>query len=94
MESSGRNRTPDKLPRSERSALFEVCDRHLRDSIQILQPDWVIGVGDFAADRAREAIQDESVRIGKILHPSPACPASNVDWSGKATAQLQKLGVW
>src|SRR5437773_3586656 len=40
VESSGRNRTPDKLPASERSALFAACDQHLRDVVRILQPKW------------------------------------------------------
>jgi single-strand selective monofunctional uracil DNA glycosylase len=94
LESSGRNRTPDKLPPSERTALFAVCDEHLRDSISILEPDWLIGVGDFAAKRAEEAVGSGRMRLGKILHPSPACPASNVDWPGKVTIQLRDLGVW
>jgi single-strand selective monofunctional uracil DNA glycosylase len=94
VEESGRNRTPDKLPQTERRALFALCDQHLRDVVKILQPDWVIGVGDFAAARAQQALDGESIRIGKILHPSPACPAANVDWAGKATAQLRQLGVW
>ena len=94
MEESGRNRTPDKLPSTERVPLFEVCDQHLQRIIETLQPEWLIGVGDFAAQRAEQGIRPGKLKIGKILHPSPACPASNVDWAGKATAQLRKLGVW
>jgi single-strand selective monofunctional uracil DNA glycosylase len=94
LEGSGRNRTPDKLPPSERAALFGACDEHLRDNISILQPEWLIGVGDFAAKRAEEALGAQRVRLGKILHPSPASPASNIDWTGTATRQLQELGVW
>ena len=94
VEESGRNRTPDKLPESERRALFALCDQHLRDAVKILEPDWLIGVGDFAATRAQKVIEGDSLKFGKILHPSPACPASNRDWAGKATVQLQQLGVW
>jgi single-strand selective monofunctional uracil DNA glycosylase len=105
IESTGRNRTPDKLPRHEREKLFAVCDEHLRDVVQILQPEWLIGVGDFAAKRAMLAapkasgeggsiFANEPPRVGRILHPSPACPKSNVDWPGKATRQLRELGVW
>lgn len=94
IESSGRNRTPDKLPRREREALFTRCDEHLREVVRILESKWLIGVGDFAAKRALSIFAAKSPRIGRILHPSPACPESNVDWAGKATAQLQKLGVW
>ncbi|HVF72298.1 MAG TPA: uracil-DNA glycosylase family protein [Chthoniobacterales bacterium] len=94
LEESGRNRTPDKLPPAERAALFGVCDRHLRDVVSLSKPEWLIGVGDFAAKRAREVFPDRSPRIGQILHPSPACPASNKDWPSTVTAQLQNLGVW
>ena len=34
------------------------------------------------------------VAFGKILHPSPANPAANRDWSGAAASQLRTLGVW
>jgi single-strand selective monofunctional uracil DNA glycosylase len=94
VEESGRNRTPDELPPREREVLFTRCDDHLRDIIRILQPEWLIGVGDFAAKRAREVFPDSPLRIGQILHPSPACPASNNYWAGTATGQLRKLGVW
>ncbi|MFL6515944.1 MAG: uracil-DNA glycosylase family protein [Chthoniobacterales bacterium] len=94
VESSGRNRTPDKLTREERNALFSVCDRHLSGVIETLKPEWLIGVGDFAARRAEEVCANKAVRVGRILHPSPACPASNNNWAAKVTTQLQQLGVW
>jgi single-strand selective monofunctional uracil DNA glycosylase len=95
IEESGRNRTPDKLPPRERAALFAACDTHLLAIIRILKPEWVIGVGEFALQRAREAVgSDSTPRLGRILHPSPACPASNNDWAGAVTAQLRELGVW
>ena len=94
VEKSGRNRTPDKLPPRERQKLFAACDEHLLEVVRILEPEWLIGVGDFAAKRARAVVVGSSPRIGQILHPSPACPASNNDWAGKVTSQLRELGVW
>jgi single-strand selective monofunctional uracil DNA glycosylase len=94
MEESGCNRTPDKLPAPEKAALFAACDEHLRSTVDITQPEWVIGVGDFAAKRAMEVPTGGSVRIGRILHPSPASPAANRNWAGMATQQLEGLGVW
>lgn len=94
MEETGRNRTPDKLPGIEKAALFAACDQHLVDTVNALKPEWVIGVGDFAKARATEALASQSIKIGKILHPSPACPAANRDWAGQATRQLQDLGIW
>jgi single-strand selective monofunctional uracil DNA glycosylase len=94
MESTGRNRTPDKLPAAERDALFKACDEHVREAVGILKPEWVIGVGDFAMKRAAEIFPGGSVKIGRILHPSPASPAANRDWPGTATRQLIEMGVW
>ena len=94
VEESGRNRTPDKLPPREREKLFAACDDHLREIVRILKPEWIIGVGEFAMKRATITFPNSPPRIGQILHPSPACPASNDNWGGKVTAQLRKLGVW
>ena len=94
LESSGRNRTPDKLPPSEKAALFAACDRHLQAIVAALQPEWLIGVGAFAVKRAEQVFPSGPLRLGQILHPSPASPAANRDWKGLATRQLEKLGVW
>lgn len=94
LEESGRNRTPDKLAPREREKLFAPCDEHLREAVRILEAEWLIGVGDFATKRAVSIFSDSPPRIGQILHPSPACPASNHNWAGKVTRQLQQLGIW
>ncbi len=92
MEVSSRNLTPDKLRRGEREKLFALCDDHLRAMVRILDPEWVIGIGAFAKKRAADVL--DGVRVGVILHPSPASPAANRGWAEAATAQLEELGVW
>lgn len=94
MEESGRNRTPDKLPASEKKPLEEVCDQHLREIVEILEPDWVIGVGGFAKKRAEEVFNNRDIKIGTILHPSPASPAANRGWAEAATKQLIEQEIW
>ena len=94
MDEGGRNLTPDKFPAAEAEPLYEVCDAHLRAVVEALEPDWLIGVGDFAEKRARLALAETNVRFGKILHPSPASPAANRGWSAAATKQLKEQGVW
>ncbi len=93
MEESGKNRTPDKLPRSERDPLQAVCDRALRATIEALRPKRVVGVGAFAEARLRAVTADTSLSVGRILHPSPASPLANRDWPGQASRQLAELGV-
>jgi single-strand selective monofunctional uracil DNA glycosylase len=94
MEGTGRNRTPDKLPAAEAAPLTAACDAHLRRVVEILEPEWLIAVGGFAEKRATEALGGMDIRIGKILHPSPASPAANRGWAKQATAQLAAQGVW
>jgi single-strand selective monofunctional uracil DNA glycosylase len=93
MEESGRNRTPDKLPPAERDALYAACDRHLVAVVRALEPEWVIGIGKFTEGRAASALEGTGVRIGTILHPSPASPAANRGWAEQADAQLRELGL-
>jgi len=94
LENGGRNLTPDKLPVAEKTALFAACDQHLREVVQGLEPQWIVGIGDFAMKRAEHVFPNGEVKIRRILHPSPASPAANRDWSGLATQQLRALGIW
>jgi single-strand selective monofunctional uracil DNA glycosylase len=93
MEASGKNRTPDKLPPGERDALYAACDAHLRALVRALEPEWVIGVGKFGEARAQAALEGSSVRVGSILHPSPASPLANRGWADQADVQLKQLGL-
>jgi len=93
MEDSGRNRTPDKLPAEERERLYAACDDHLRRLVDILEPCWVVGIGAFAERRALEVLDGRDLRIGRVLHPSPASPKANRDWAGEAARELRALGL-
>jgi single-strand selective monofunctional uracil DNA glycosylase len=93
MEGSGRNLTPDKLPTTEQGPLFEVCDEALRETVALLCPRHVVGVGAFAAARARKALAATDVRVDSILHPSPASPLANRGWAGQIRRQLVALGI-
>ncbi len=94
MEASGKNRTPDKMNASETAPLYAACDQHLRGVVELLQPEWLIGVGAFAEGRAKAALAGHELRFGRILHPSPASPAANRGWAEQATRQLVDIGIW
>jgi single-strand selective monofunctional uracil DNA glycosylase len=93
MEASARNLTPDKLPQREQGALFAACDEALREVVAILRPRFVVGVGVFAAERARLALAGTGTTVGTILHPSPASPMANRGWAAQASRQLAELGI-
>ena len=93
MEASGANFTPDKLPSAERDPLFEACDGALRESIALLKPRLVVGVGQFAAKRAQVALAGMDLKTGCILHPSPQSPKANTGWAKIVEQELTALGV-
>jgi single-strand selective monofunctional uracil DNA glycosylase len=93
VEESGRNRTPDKLPKDEQAPLFAACDRAFARIIDELEPEYVIGVGAFAEARARRVLAESGVRVGTILHPSPASPRANRGWGRIASEELRQSGI-
>jgi single-strand selective monofunctional uracil DNA glycosylase len=93
MEASGRNRTPDKLPKCEAEPVLAACDEALQNLVAELRPRYVLGVGAFAEGRIRRALGENRCTIGRVLHPSPASPAANRDWAGAAENALQEYGI-
>ncbi|MFO0941091.1 MAG: hypothetical protein U0930_10005 [Pirellulales bacterium] len=88
--------TPDKLPRPLRVELQTICDQYLSRIVEIIQPQWLVGVGNWAEQRCKGVLEqfDNAPRLGKILHPSPASPAANQDWPKTVLNQLIDLGIW
>ncbi len=93
MEAGGRNRTPNTLPAAEKKPLLEACDRALRQTVELLAPQHVIGIGVFAEQRAKAALTEFDVRIGRITHPSPANPRANKGWEKVITKELNAMGI-
>lgn len=93
MEESGRNFTPDKLKAAERTPLYAACDEALRQLVDCLQPEYILGVGGFAEKRIRTALGDSTGVIGRVPHPSPASPAANRGWAKLANSALADLGI-
>jgi len=95
VEASGANRTPDKLARAEREALYAACDDALAEVIGALRPTRIIGVGAFAEKRAATVVErlGLTLPVGVVLHPSPASPAANRGWAEAARAALAAQGL-
>lgn len=93
MEASGRNLTPDKLPTREREPLFAACDAALRGLVECYRPKFVVAVGGFVEARAAVALNGLPIKIGRILHPSPASPLANRGWTKQATEQMRRMGI-
>jgi len=94
LEASGRNLAVDRLPAAARASLEGACDEALRETVALLRPRLVVGVGKWAEGRARRALEGTRVEIGGILHPSPASPLANRGWAERAEQQLGALGAF
>jgi single-strand selective monofunctional uracil DNA glycosylase len=93
LDEGGANRTPDRLPARERLPLEAACDAALRAAARALRVARVVGVGAYAAGRARVACAGLDVRVDAIPHPSPASPAANRGWAAAAEAALGRAGI-
>ena len=94
LDHGGRNVTPDKLrPGDARERLFAACDEALAGALSHLRPDVVVGIGRFAADRARPIAEKHGARCGSAPHPSPASPLANRGWPAVFDAALDDLGI-
>ncbi len=90
LEEGGRNRTPDRLPRNEREALFHACNRCLVRVLDLLRPAKAFGVGRFATERLEELQRTEGLNfsVENVPHPSPANPQANRDWAASVAPIL------
>lgn len=93
MEESGRNRTPDQLPKEERETIFGPCDDALREVVEAMEIEMVVGVGTWAEKQAKRALKKSGTKFGRILHPSPASPKANQGWAPIVEDELSALGL-
>lgn len=95
LDENGTNRTPPQLRKHERAQVLPPCDRALRAIVEYLEPRFVVGVGTWAESRIRAALGKDfaDIKVGRVLHPSPASPRANRGWAKQAEAELEALGI-
>jgi single-strand selective monofunctional uracil DNA glycosylase len=93
IDNGGINLTPDKLKAADARPLFAACDRALRRTIVYLKPEHVVGIGQFAATRARIVVEGLPPKVSGITHPSPANPKANRGWESLIIQELGALGI-
>ena len=71
------NVTPDKIPGETIKKIIQRCDIYLKDIVEIMQIETVIGVGKYSKKRAEIALKDTKVNLKSCWHPSPASPLAN-----------------
>jgi single-strand selective monofunctional uracil DNA glycosylase len=93
LDEAGRNLTPDRLAAADRKFLFAACDAALVQTVAVLRPRLVVGIGRFAEERARTALAATDVTVVRVTHPSPANPAANRGWQQLVVQELAAAGV-
>uniref|UniRef100_H2ZNR8 Uracil-DNA glycosylase-like domain-containing protein n=1 Tax=Ciona savignyi TaxID=51511 RepID=H2ZNR8_CIOSA len=99
MTKTGKNIIPAALPAVDRRPLEAICDSALLQCVRVLRAQVVVAIGKYAADRVTHVLRvsgDESsasIRVERILHPSPASPQANSGWEEIVLQQLRNCGV-
>jgi single-strand selective monofunctional uracil DNA glycosylase len=93
---TGKNITPDKLPKIERLALETICDSYLSDMVTLLDPTYLIGVGKYAQAKLTKIAErlEKPYVVSSVLHPSPGNPLANRGWAENTEQRLRELGLW
>jgi single-strand selective monofunctional uracil DNA glycosylase len=84
------NVTPDKIKKEERQKMEKVCDKALAETIAVLQPKYVVGIGQYAQKRITLVTGEEAILMP---HPSPANPKANKSWETDAKQALIDAGL-
>ncbi len=87
------NREVKVVRKIESAPLFAACDDALRQTVELMKPAYLIGIGNFAFQRARWALDGTKICIGRISHPSPANPRANAGWGPLIEKELKGQGV-
>jgi len=93
FDAQGRNITPEKINSIERLALEDLCGEFLLNLALAMNCEWVIGIGNYAESKAKKILQNTHIKVGKLLHPSPASPLANKGWAAMATKQMISYGL-
>ncbi len=104
LSETGKNLTPDNLPKSVMKPLLDACDEHLKQVVDIMGIERIIGVGKYAEKRARLAFNanldgdgltssGREITITSCWHPSPASPLANrnegADWRANVISVIE-----
>ena len=88
------NITPDKIPGMVSKKIIERCDDYLREVVEIMNIETVIGVGKYSQKRSAIAFSGTNINLKGCWHPSPASPLANKnngkDWRENFKSVLPK----
>lgn len=94
QNNKAKNLTPDKINSQQTTLLYRYCDNYLKFIVEYFKSSWVIGIGAFAEKKLQTYFAHHpTIKIGRIIHPSPANPQSNRGFFEIAKQQLDDIGI-
>ncbi|MGI6432741.1 MAG: uracil-DNA glycosylase family protein [Sphaerochaetaceae bacterium] len=93
---TGRNIIPEKLAKGEKEELERICNAYLDDTLTLIKPKALVGIGRYAQKQLSKAAQRLNLtqEVFSILHPSPGSPLANAGWDTKVIAQMEEASLW
>lgn len=93
LSATGSNITPDKLRFAERPGssplVMNICAAHWR----FCNPPGSSASAILRPGARNPQPKEPDIKVGRILHPSPANPTANRGWASIVTRQLRELGL-
>jgi single-strand selective monofunctional uracil DNA glycosylase len=89
LKSDGGNLTPRDI--KDTKLLEEICDKYYFKIIQLLQPEIIVGIGEYAEKRSLATLKGKgcAIKVIRLPHPSPRS-LNNHNWPEKAETFFQK----
>ena len=79
----GRNITPQELKADLKKPLIQVCNKHLKETLDLIEPTIIISVGKFVEKQIEELLKEKllkpNTRLLFLRHPSPRS-LNNTNW--------------
>ncbi|XP_005184864.1 single-strand selective monofunctional uracil DNA glycosylase [Musca domestica] len=89
FDAQGRNITPSEIKGPYKKELQDTCLRAMEQQLHILQPDFIIAVGDYVFKALRNSEYCRGKRLLRLDHPSPRS-LNNTNWPEKAETFLRE----
>ncbi|XP_030554053.1 single-strand selective monofunctional uracil DNA glycosylase [Drosophila novamexicana] len=89
FDEEGNNITPSELKGQLKQQIRDVCLDALEKQLQLLQPQFVVAVGEYVHKVLNRSKYCQTVSVSRLPHPSPRS-LHNTNWSEKAQAFLEE----
>ena len=88
--------SPQELKADLKTKLIQVCNKHLKETLDLIEPTIIISVGKFVEKRIEEMFKEQlikpNMRLLFLRHPSPKSENNN-DWAIETIDWLNRHNI-